>query len=454
MIKTTVISLCFIALLAAPPVHAQVLAPDTSIAGLYELLAKVGAHPMVVAGEANVEAARRRIAQRSALPNPMLMLGVTNLPTNSFSFSEEPMTSKMIGISQQFMLPGKLSAEAAAAAQDTVTAHTQVSEQVNLLARDVKLAYFEIYHLERAIATNLTHVQALNDLIRLSQAKLTTGKATQADVLNLDLERSDIKNEIIEDETMVAMQRSELQKAAGVSPELVTVPNSLDLPLLRYSVEELDSIAQKNRPQLAGYQAQIAQQDIMYHRGELEKYPDFEVSLQYMQRDALAATSPMNPMNTAATASMGVKPEAMKQSDMISATISFDLPFNFNGRRTEMLGEVDAMRTMKRWEQRAAELDLRAEIAANVAKLNGIRKQYELLRDEVYPTARASVETSNINYTFDKTTIDQVIRNQLSLLHREHDKYRLEAEYNKTLAMLEYLTGTSLVEYRSQSNSK
>ncbi len=42
--------------------------------------------------------------QAGALPDPMLMMGVQNLPTNSFSFNKELMTSKMIGLSQTFPL--------------------------------------------------------------------------------------------------------------------------------------------------------------------------------------------------------------------------------------------------------------------------------------------------------------------------------------------------------------
>ena len=54
--------------------------------------------------------ARDKIPQESNLPNPMLILGLMNIPTNSFSFDQEPMTQKVIGLQQTYSLPGKLSA--------------------------------------------------------------------------------------------------------------------------------------------------------------------------------------------------------------------------------------------------------------------------------------------------------------------------------------------------------
>ncbi|MEJ2507822.1 MAG: hypothetical protein P8Y81_16290, partial [Ignavibacteriaceae bacterium] len=52
--------------------------------------------------------AENKIPQNSNLPNPMLMLGLMNLPTNTFSFNQEPMTQKVVGLQQTIPFPGKL----------------------------------------------------------------------------------------------------------------------------------------------------------------------------------------------------------------------------------------------------------------------------------------------------------------------------------------------------------
>src|SRR5665213_3726417 len=222
---------------------------DTSIAGLYSLLAKIDAHPAIASRRAAIEAARRRIAENSSLANPMLMLGLENLPTNSFSFSEDPMTSKMIGASQDIPWPGKLNAQGEIAAQDTVTGGDDLDEERNLLARDAKLAYFDIYHIQQIIAIYDYHREAYDALIRLAESKLPEAQATQSQVLDLQLDRADIEDQIIEDQTQLRESQADLARATGVRGE-VPITSRLGLPAFPYSLDALDSIARENNPRL------------------------------------------------------------------------------------------------------------------------------------------------------------------------------------------------------------
>ena len=45
--------------------------------------------------------------QAGALPDPVLGIGVMNLPVNSFTFNQEMMTGKQISAMQMFPFPGK-----------------------------------------------------------------------------------------------------------------------------------------------------------------------------------------------------------------------------------------------------------------------------------------------------------------------------------------------------------
>jgi cobalt-zinc-cadmium efflux system outer membrane protein len=426
---------------------------DSSISGLYALIAHIESHPLIASGMAQIEAARRRIAQKSALSNPMLMLGVENLPTNSFTFSDDPMTSKMIGISQAFPYPGKLPLEGEIAAQDTLTSQDDLSETRNKLAMEVKLAYFDIYHLERAIAVNELHARDLDDLIRLAESKLSTGNSTQSQILDLKLEHANIATEVIEDQTMVRELRADVEQAVGNAAQFSVTP-TLGLPTFDYSLARLDSIAHENRPSLKKLRAQTEQQRLQYQRNDLDRYPDFELTLAYMQRDALSAASPMNPANYPGASVLGIVPTSMYQSNMISATVSIELPFNFNGKRSEALGEAEAMRTMKETDGREEELNIHAALETNLAKLQGVREEYALLHDEIYPSSEQATQTSIASYTYGKTDIENVVRTELAHFHREHDRYRLEAEYNKAIASIEFLTGTTLVQYTGRSDWK
>ena len=429
-------------LIAAGTSRGQTPVPDSSIAGLYSILAHIDSHPMITSKRADLEAASRRIAEHSSLANPMLMLGVENLPTNSFSFSEEPMTSKVIGVSQDFPFPGKLKSEAEIAAKDTLASNADLDEERNMLARDAKLAYFDIYHMQRVITVYDFHKSIAEELIQLAESKIPQGKATQSQVLNLKLERADIDNQIIEDKTGVQSSKADLEQATGMSGD-ISITSRLGLPEFAYSIQKLDSIAHEHSPRLQKLRSQAEQDQLRYHRADLEKYPDFRISLDYMQRDALAPNTMANTMNT-----------PMQQSNMISAEVNIELPLNYNNKIGEARSEAEAMQNSKLSEVRALELELHTKLESGLANLAGIRSKYTLLREEIYPIATAALQTSTADYTYDKASLEMAVRAQLDLIHREHDRYELEADYNKTIAEMEFLTGETLVKYTSQNDWK
>ena len=46
------------------------------------------------------------IPQEGSLPDPILGIGIKNLPVDNFSFNQEPMTGKHISLMQKFPFPG------------------------------------------------------------------------------------------------------------------------------------------------------------------------------------------------------------------------------------------------------------------------------------------------------------------------------------------------------------
>jgi cobalt-zinc-cadmium efflux system outer membrane protein len=63
-------------------------------------------NPEILAAREKAAAVREKVPQAGALDDPILGLGIVNLPTN-FSFSEEDMTMKEVSVSQKVPFPGK-----------------------------------------------------------------------------------------------------------------------------------------------------------------------------------------------------------------------------------------------------------------------------------------------------------------------------------------------------------
>ncbi|HET7604204.1 MAG TPA: hypothetical protein VFK36_14360, partial [Gemmatimonadales bacterium] len=106
---------------AAPlvPLAAQATAP-TGSAPLDSLVVQaLAVSPVIHAATARVKAAQMRIGPAGTRPDPMFMAGVQNFPVSEPGFADF-MTMKMVGISQTFPFPGKLSLQTRAA-EDEVT---------------------------------------------------------------------------------------------------------------------------------------------------------------------------------------------------------------------------------------------------------------------------------------------------------------------------------------------
>ena len=96
-------------------------------------------------------AAENRIEQNSNLPDPMLTLGIINLPTNTFSFTQEPMTGAVVGLRQDLPFPGKLSEQADVNSKDVDIVEQEILDSKNEIRKNVIRTYNEIIFFRNAI---------------------------------------------------------------------------------------------------------------------------------------------------------------------------------------------------------------------------------------------------------------------------------------------------------------
>jgi outer membrane protein TolC len=119
----------------------------------------------------------------------------------------------MIGISQTFPFFGKLSTERSIAEKEVYSLQESSAEEENRLRRDIRLAFYDIYHLEQSIETNRNHLKSIAELIDLSEHALAVGKGTQQDILALKLENAETRLRIPEEESMISMRLADLSGA-------------------------------------------------------------------------------------------------------------------------------------------------------------------------------------------------------------------------------------------------
>ena len=174
----------------------------------------------------------KAISQAGALPDPQISLGLMNLPVNSFSFTQEPMTGKVISVMQTFPFPGKLDLKTDMAEFEAAAVNYQQEEIRNTVVRMVKTAYYSVYGIDRAIETVQKNQSLMEHYVHLAETKYATVSGLQQDVLRSQVELSKMEDDLIMWQQkrlgMVASLNAVLNRPAD-SP-IDTVPQELPLP--------------------------------------------------------------------------------------------------------------------------------------------------------------------------------------------------------------------------------
>ena len=202
--------------------------------------------------QAKQSAAESKVNVNSNLPDPVLTLGLANLPTNSFSFTQEPMTGKIVGLSQAVPFPGKLGANAAAAGKDAEIVSEEYKDAENEIIKNVSQNYYELIYIRKAIAIAKESKTLLQKIAEVVNANYAVSKSSQQNVLKVQLEITTINDKIVElkdkENSIVSLLNSYLLKNQN-SPILTDT-----LPQINYisiTQSQLDSIAVNHRPFLS-----------------------------------------------------------------------------------------------------------------------------------------------------------------------------------------------------------
>jgi outer membrane protein TolC len=204
-------------------------------------------------------------------------------------------------------------------------------------------------------------------------------------------------------------------------PVGTTVPTISEIRLTPLDVKdiELELYALENRPQIRSLVAQMEKARVSRKLGDKEFFPDFTVSLEYMQREA----------------AMGEE-----GFDMYGAGVTFNLPVQ-RERRHAMVAEAESETRMAEAELNALRNQIRFEIADALARLERSRKLAELYRDGILPQAGHSLEASMAAYRVGKADFMNVLESQVALFNFEHEYYDAVADYQMQLARLEAVVG-------------
>ena len=418
---------------------------DTRSSNLDSLVAQaLATSPTVRAASIRVDAARARIGPATARPDPMLMAGIQNLPISRPGFSNDEMTMKMIGASQTIPYPGKLALRRSVADRDVDAARVGVELAQRQVVRDVKDAYYELAFLDQALAIIAKNEDVLGTFARTTEARYGAGVAGQQDVLKARVESArlaETASELTERRrAAVARLNAQLTRASDAPVGHVQIPATLVRAAAGDSSQEpmfisaalgaraagspfrpladLQQLAIDRSPELREHEAMIASQAARLALSRKDYLPDFDLSVQYGQRNGLP--------------------------DMVSVGVSVAVPLQRKQKQDQVVAEASANLSALHEEHQAKVNEIRSEVARISSELERNRAQLALTRRAILPQARASLSSALASYQVGKVEFLTVLDNQSTVFTYETEYYRAIADFAKNVAELERIVGAEV----------
>ncbi len=424
MKKIFIIAFTTFALLGLSMTHAQTAKLDSLINKAIRVSPKLS----MLRAKRNV--ARDKIPQKSNLPNPMLMLGLMNLPTNSFSFDQEPMTQKVIGLQQTIPFPGKLSAMEDAASIDTLIIDKEIKDAENEIRKNIGEKYYSLSFFRKSLMYARENKNLLEKISDVVSTKYSVSTASQQNLIKVQLEITNISDKIEDLKSKEGSALSSLNAFLLQGADIPIATETFDsIDTIDIKVSQLDSLARANRPYLQGIQLSQEKGKLKQSVAEKDYLPNFTVGVQYGQRDRLQKTG-------------------MSQSDFLSFSLGVSLPINYGGKISSKVQEATSIQELYNQQYYQAFQYLNGVFGTDVTDLNSIKNRIQLFETGLLPQARQNLNSALSSYQVNAVDFINVIDAQNQLYMIETKLYKLKTDYLKKIAELEFLTGTRLTAGR------
>lgn len=264
------------ALLAAATLAACVSGTGSAQAQDFESLAgRLADHPSVTALRAQAEGSDDLARAARGLPDPVLTLGINNIPVNDPAFDRFLPSNKSVGVEQAIPNPGVRRARSAQQRVRSRRFTLQAEYRIALLRAQLIAALAEKAKAVRQLELAQKQLELYGEMERLLRGELEAGRPVYFRLSEIDVERAEVDRRLTELRNELVRIDAELVQLVGEAASVVPPETPLDRwggePLALYPVL------------LAETGIGLAEAGVRESRAEYG--PDFGVRLQYQQRE-------------------------------------------------------------------------------------------------------------------------------------------------------------------------
>lgn len=383
-------------------------------------------NPSIQEASKRWSALTKRPSQVSSLPNPELTFGSMSSgnPLPYSTIGNGPLSWASFMFMQKIPWPGKLDLKGEIAETEAERAARRYRMVTLDIIKQVKEAYFELHYLSRSFEILTRYLDLLNDFSQMAEVRYGVGEGIQADVLRSQVEISLLQErlEVLEErrESARAQMNALLNRSPDASlPGAPPVPESA-VQELPFSLERLYLEAREQNPEVDAELLQIQKASLQLDLAKKELWPDFGLSVAYMQRGG-------------------------SFDNMYEYRAGLEIPLYF--WRKERLGVEENVEELQR--ARHSYQSKLQEVTFQIKdSYIGARTSYRLIRlyrEGIIPQATASLDSSLSAYEVGTVDFLALVDNALTILNYELQYQEEIKDYFQNLARMERLLDVVLV---------
>ncbi|TFH65578.1 MAG: TolC family protein, partial [Candidatus Zixiibacteriota bacterium] len=365
------------------------------------------------------KAANAKAKSAGAWDDPMLMVGVANLPT-SFDFKMDPMTMKMLGLSQNIPYAGQKGLQEKAARAEAAMA-TQDRQEMELeLATAAKLAFYDLYVSRRGVDLLMKQIEVMQDVVASVKSRVATSQtnpeeasASQADLWRLQTQLMPAAHE-------VESAQYNLNTLRGLPTDKpVPAPQTPTFTGLPDNAEALVVAAREHYPPLTKLTEQANSYAFSAAAARRMLWPMLSLSGNYNFRTST---------------------DMQKRDNMVGFQATISLPIFSRRQQREMGRSMDLMKQSVVAEQVQLAREIETKVRSLYLDALHLNENLLMYRERIIPADEDAYRNAFSGYTNNRTTLATLLDYALTSFRDRLTANQIEYELARTLAEIERYT--------------
>ncbi|GHD31980.1 TolC family protein [Halioglobus pacificus] len=400
--------------------------------------AAVADDPWLRGNAARQEATLADSVAASALPDPVISMGLANLPTDTFDFDQEPMTQFRVGVSQ--VLPR---GDTRALRQERLQLRSDVfphqrSDREAKIRHALTSTWLAAYQSQASIHLIENDRGLFQQLSGIAEARYTAalGETRQQDLVRAQLELTRL------DDRLAQLNERALGQRALLSRWLLP-----DRAVSEWQTEgEVPALALSRAPQLQPPTSVAAGQggDSSEVRDLLLAHPAvkaLDTDIDASRKGVALAEESYKPQ-WRLDASYGYRdddPLAGDRADFFSLGVAFDLPVFTEHRQDQQVRSAAALAAARETDRALLLRDLLARHESARARLETLDKRRALYDQRLLREMGEQTEAALAAYTSDNGDFAEVVRSRIAELNAKIDALDIDVQRLLVINDLNYI---------------